>query len=128
MLATLPEPERSRVLLRRALDDLRRDPWRYPRLCLRRLRYFVLFDETNPKTRSLIYRGPHLALTIAALLGPIAMPRPMRRRLGPTFLTTILIGAFHALTIVSARFHVPIEPLMAVWAAGLASRYRPTVS
>ncbi len=116
-LSRLTEPERSRVLSRRAIDDLRADPWRYPRLCLRRLRYFVLFDETNPKTRSAIYRVPHLGLTILAAFGLIVAPSDLRRRLGPTLMTAALIGVFHALTIVSARFHVPIEPLMALWAA-----------
>ena len=38
-------------------------------LCLRRFRYFWLFDETNPKTRVWAYRVSHLALTMAALLG-----------------------------------------------------------
>ena len=53
-LGSVSEPERSRILFRRALAELGADPWRYPRLCLRRLRYFVLFDETNPKSRVLI--------------------------------------------------------------------------
>ena len=119
-LSRLPEPARSRLLFRRALDDLRHDPWRYPRLCLRRLRYFVLFDETNPKARSLAYRIPHVALTLAAVVGLIVMPGPIRRRLVPTFLAVGLIAMFHTLTIVSARFHIPIEPIMATWAAGLA--------
>ncbi len=35
----------------------------------------------------------------------------------PTFATAAAIAMFHSLTIVSARFHIPIEPLMAVWAA-----------
>ncbi len=118
VLARETEPERSRILFRRAMVELRADPWRYPRLCLRRLRYFVLFDETNPKTRSRLYRASHLGLTVAALLGLIFMPRETRRRLGPTFLTVGLIAAFHSLTIVSARFHIPIEPLMGLWAAG----------
>src|SRR5262249_23491937 len=50
-LGSVSEPERSRRLFRRALADLRAAPGRYPALCLRRLRYFLLFDETNPKTR-----------------------------------------------------------------------------
>ena len=125
-LASLSEPARSRLLFARALDDLRADPGRYPRLCLRRLRYFVFFDETNPKTRSLIYRAAHLGLTLAAVLGLALSPRDLRRKLGPTFLTAGLIAAFHALTIVSARFHIPIEPLMGLWAAGgIASRHVP---
>lgn len=127
-LGAMTEPSRSRLLFRRALGDLRADPWRYPRLCLRRLRYFALFDETNPKTRSLVYRVPHLLLTIAALTG-LAVASPVsRRRLGPTVLTAALIMTFHALTIVSARFHIPIEPLMGIWAAvGCGSRMNRTM-
>src|SRR4051812_44607333 len=56
-LGALSEPERPRRLSRRAGADLRSEPGRYARLCLRRLRYFVLFDETNPKTRSVVYRA-----------------------------------------------------------------------
>ena len=123
-LASVSEPERSRRLFRRALSDLRADPLRYPRLCLRRLRYFVFFDETNPKTRNLVYRVSQLGLTLLAALGLVLVPRDLRRRLRPTFVTAALITLFHTLTIVSARFHIPLEPLMALWAAvrrGLAS-------
>jgi hypothetical protein len=120
ILAAVTEPERSRILFRRAIDDLKLDPGRYPMLCLRRLRFFFLFDETNPKTRNRLYRVSHLGLTVLALLGLVAAPREIRRRLGPTVLTVGLVAIFHALTIVSARFHLPIEPLFAVWAgAGL---------
>ena len=34
----------------------------------------------------------------------------------------LLITLFHTLTIVSARFHIPIEPLLAVWAGAGLSR------
>src|SRR5262249_6212670 len=54
-LGSVSEPERSRILFRRALADLGAEPRRYLRLCLRRLRYFLLFDETNPKSRVLVY-------------------------------------------------------------------------
>ena len=131
-LSHVSEPERSRRLFRRAVTDLKADPARYPRLCLRRLRYFVLFDETNPKTRNLVYRASHLGLTILAALG-LALARPeLRRRLGPTLLAAALIALFHTLTIVSARFHIPLEPLMGLWAAAGLSRgdqpRRPTTS
>lgn len=116
-LAALSEPERSRRLFRRALADLREQPGRYTRLCLRRLRYFVLFDETNPKTRNVVYRAGHLGLSALAALGWIVARPETRRRLGPTVVTAALIAAFHALTIVSARFHIPLEPLLALWAA-----------
>ena len=122
-LGAVSEPERSRMLYRRALLDLRAEPGRYARLCLRRLRYFVLFDETNPKARSMIYRAGHLGLTTLAAMGLLLARPDVRRRLGPTLLTAGLIATFHALTIVSARFHLPIEPLMALWAAAGASRW-----
>ncbi|MEW4571062.1 hypothetical protein AB1L88_24600 [Tautonia sp. JC769] len=120
-LAALNEPGRSRWLMARALDDLRAAPLRYPTLCAGRLRAFILWDETNPKTRSLIYRAGHLGLTVLAAFGLVGMGPDLRRRLAPTLLAAALIAAFHALTIVSARFHVPIEPLMAVWASGLVA-------
>ncbi len=122
-LASVSEPERSRRLFRRALCDLRGDPARYPRLCLRRLRYFVLFDETNPKTRNLVYRASHLTLTALAALGLVLARPEARRRLGPTLLTAGLITLCHALTIVSARFHIPLEPLLGLWAAAGWSRW-----
>jgi hypothetical protein len=116
-LGRLSEPERSRWLWRRAMADLHADPARYPRLCLRRLRYFLFFDETNPKTRNAVYRVSHLTLTLLAAAGLVLAGREDRRRLAPTILTAALITAFHTLTIVSARFHIPIEPLFALWAA-----------
>ena len=81
--------------------------------------------ETNPKTRNLVYRASHLALTALAAAGLLLMRPEVRRRLAPTILTAALIAAFHTLTIVSARFHIPIEPLMGLWAAsGLAIERR----
>ncbi len=121
-LAAVSEPARSRLLFRRACEDIRADPGRYVRLCGRRLRYFVLFDETNPKTRNVVYRASHLALTILAVLGWCLAGARLRRRLGPTVLVAALVAAFHTVTIVSARFHIPIEPMMAVWAAAGISR------
>jgi len=121
-LGTFSEPERSRILFREAMAGLRSDPSRYGWLCLRRLRYFVLFDETNPKTRVLAYRLPHVGLTLLAAAGLVLAGPVLRRRLAPTVLTTLAIAAFHTLTIVSARFHVPVEPLLALWGAAGVSR------
>ncbi len=122
VLSQVSEPERSRILFRRAIEDLRRDPGRYIQLCLRRLRYFMLFDETNPKTRNVIYRASHLGLTLLALAGLCVAGPDLRKRLGPTILTVMLITLFHSLTIVSARFHLPIEPILALWGGtGLGS-------
>lgn len=127
-LGLVSEPERSRILFRRAIDELRRDPGRYLALCLRRLRFFWLFDETNPKTRVLAYRVGHLGLTILALAGLALAPGAVRARLAPTVLTVLLISMFHVLTITSVRFHVPIEPVMAVWAGAGLTRWRTGAS
>ncbi len=121
-LGTFSEPERSRILFRKALVDLKANPSRYVWLCLRRLRYFLLFDETNPKTRVLAYRLPHVGLTLLAAVGLVLAGPLLRRRLVPTVLTAVAITVFHTLTIVSARFHVPIEPLLALWGAAGVSR------
>jgi len=115
MLGAVSEPERSRILFRRALDDLRTQPSRYLSLCARRLRSFLFFDETNPKSRVLVYRLSHLGLTALAVVGIIAAGSDLRRRLAPTFLAAGLIALFHVMTITSARFHIPLEPLLAVW-------------
>jgi hypothetical protein len=129
LLGSVSEPERSRILFSRALFDLKADPVRYVRLCLRRLRYFIVFDETNPKTRVLAYRVPHVMLTGFALIGLLLAAPSVRTRLGPTIAVVALVALFHSLTIVSTRFHIPIEPLLAIWgAAGLVSYGGETVS
>jgi len=121
-LGGFSEPERSRILFGRAVADLKSDPARYGWLCLRRLRYFLLFDETNPKTRVLAYRLPHVGLTLFAGAGLMLAGPRLRRKLAPTALTALAITMFHTMTIVSARFHVPVEPLMAIWGAAGAWR------
>jgi hypothetical protein len=119
-LGSVPEPQRSRILFNRAVADLKLDPARYVRLCLRRLRFFFLFDETNPKSRVRVYRLAHLGLTSLAVMGLWLAGPALRKRLMPTIVTVAAIALFHSLTIVSARFHIPIEPLLAIWgAAGL---------
>ncbi|MGP0067823.1 MAG: hypothetical protein ACLQGP_30035 [Isosphaeraceae bacterium] len=123
LLGSVSEPERSRILFRRAMSDLRAEPMRYVRLSLRRLRYFILFDETNPKSRVLAYRLAHVGLTLFALVGLVMASPSTRRRLLPTITAALAITAFHALTIVSARFHIPIEPIMAIWGASGLTRW-----
>ncbi len=121
-LGKLSEPDRSRLLFRRALAELRHDPWRYPKLCLRRLAYFVLIDPTNPKTKSAVYRAGQLGLSALAFLGWILAPAAVRQKAAPTLLVVGLVAVFHALTITSVRFHIPIEPQLAVWSAFTAAR------
>ena len=68
------------------------------------------------------YRIPHLAALAFCALGLFLAGPALRNRLLPTIATAALIAIFHTLTIVSARFHVPIEPLLALWgSAGLSA-------
>ncbi|HVX64685.1 MAG TPA: hypothetical protein VHC19_28960, partial [Pirellulales bacterium] len=113
----LTEPERSRLLFSRSWDFVRRHPQRYLRLCARRLRYFLLFDETNPKAANRIYRASTAVWLALAMIGSLAL-RGRWRRLAPTWAIFGAVALFHSLTIVSARFRIPIEPLSFVWAAG----------
>ncbi len=120
LLGRVSEPARARILFRRAIAELESNPRRYVHLCLQRLRYFILFDETNPKSRVMAYRIPHLILSLFGVLGLFLVPSSVRIRLMPTIVAAALIAGFHTLTIVSARFHIPLEPLLGLWgAAGL---------
>lgn len=115
--AGLSEPARSRLLFSRACDFIRHEPGRYLRLCARRLSYFLLFDETNPKTAHRVYRIATVAWLTLAGIGSLAL-RSQWRRLWPTWAIFGAVAAFHSLTIVSARFRIPVEPISFVWAAG----------
>lgn len=114
--AGLSEPERSRLLGRRAWQFVRADPARYGRLCLNRLRYFLLFDETNPKAANRLYRISTVAWLVVALIG-LWISRGRWRDLWPTYAIFAAVTLFHSLVIVSARFRIPVEPMTFVWAA-----------
>ena len=115
-LGRLTEPQLSQRLLAESLAYIREHPWHYVRLCGQRLQFFLLFDETNPKSRVLAYRLSHVALLAVSVLG-LWLSRRDARRLWPTYLAFALVTMFHSLTIVSARFHIPLEPIQIVWAA-----------
>jgi len=112
--AGLTEPERSRLLEREAWSFIAAQPRRYAQLCLQRLRYFLLWDETNPKAANWLYRAATLAWLGLSLAGLAACWKD-RGKLWPTFAICAAIGLFHTLTIVSARFRIPLEPMTFVW-------------
>ena len=114
--AGLSEPERSRLLGRRAVEFIRGNPGRYGRLCLARLRYFLLFDETNPKAANPIYRAATVAWLVLGGIGLLVCV-PRWRAFWPTFAIFALVTLFHSLVITSVRFRIPLEPLAFVWAA-----------
>ena len=116
----LTEPQRSSLLGREAWQYICQDPGRYLRLCLQRLRYFLLFDETNPKAANRLYRVSTVAWLVLALVG-LLVSRGRWRRLWPTYALFAAVALFHSLVIVSARFRIPVEPVSFLWiAAGLA--------
>jgi hypothetical protein len=118
--AGLNEPQRSALLGREALQFIVQHPGRYAKLCWQRLRYFLLFDETNPKAANRLYRLSTAAWLVLAFIGLI-VSSPRWRQLWPTYAAFAAVLVFHSLVIVSARFRIPVEPLSLVWiAAGLA--------
>ncbi|GIV26188.1 MAG: hypothetical protein KatS3mg027_0002 [Bacteroidia bacterium] len=118
-LGRLPEPERCKLLLKKAIGYIRDDPARYARLCLRRLRYFLVFDDTNPRTHVLAYRVFHIAFIGLTLWGLWA-GRDLLPRLTPALASYAAICLFHTFTIASIRFRIPVEPFQVlVVATGL---------
>ncbi len=115
-LGQVPEAERSAELMRRARADLAAEPGRYSKLCLRRLKYYLWFDDTNPKTATAIYRIPHGGLTLGAIAGLMLMGKAQRRKMAFMIISFVSVTAFHALTITAPRFHLPWEPAMVLWA------------
>ena len=112
----LSEPQRSRLLGRRAWEFVRTQPEQYGRLVFRRLWYFLLWDQTNPKASHPLYRITSLLWLVGAAVGWITT-WPSRRQFWPTWLLVFLFTAFHSLVITSARFRIPVEPIGMVWAA-----------
>lgn len=119
-LAGLTEIERCRLLGRKAVQFIRSNPDRYARLCADRLRYFLLFDETNPKAANRIYRLSTVVWLVLATVGLMASLGRWRS-LWPTYAIFAAVTLFHTLVITSVRFRIPIEPLSFIWpAAALA--------
>ncbi|MCA9102137.1 MAG: hypothetical protein KDA63_13330 [Planctomycetales bacterium] len=116
-LIGLSEPERSRVLARRAWHFITSHPADYGRLCLARLRYFFLFDETNPKAAHWVYRATTVVWLITLVVGLWGW-RGWWRPLWPLFGILVAVATFHVLTITSARFRMPLEPFSLIWCAG----------
>jgi hypothetical protein len=107
-LASLGEPRRSRLLARQALAEL--SLGRYIGLCLTRLRYFLLVDETHPKAANAVYRACSVLWLTTAIVGAIFL-WPNWRQLWSVGVIFTLIAIFHAATITAPRFRIPVETL-----------------
>ncbi len=115
-LGQLSEPQRSRDLGRQAWSFIRANPGRYAGLCMQRLRYFLLFDETNPKAANRLYRAATVAWLTLGFVG-LLVSWPRRRRLWSTYAIVALVTLFHTLVITAVRFRIPIEPITFLWAS-----------
>jgi hypothetical protein len=112
----LSEPQRSRLLGARAWQFIRAHPSAYVHLCLKRLQYFLLFDETNPKAANRLYRISTVVWLVLGLVG-LLVSWQQWRSLWPTYAIFLAVMLFHTLVIVSARFRIPVEPMSFVWAS-----------
>lgn len=119
MLGQLSEPERSRLLGRRAWESVVDDPGRYLGLCLRRLGYFLVFDQTNPKAANRLYRIATTVWLVLAFVG-LLVSHGRWNKLWPTYAIFALVTLFHTLVITSVRFRIPLEPMTFIWAAATA--------
>ncbi len=108
--AGLSEPRRSALLGERAGQFIRQHRADYLRLCGRRLRYFLLFDETNPKASHPVFRASTVVWLTLTSVGLLATGRRWRA-LWPLAATFTTILAFHCLTITSVRFRLAAQPL-----------------
>lgn len=109
------EPARSRVLGEKAKTWIAAHPTDYVRLCFQRLSYFMLIDRTNPKASNGVYQASSIVWLALASIGLIAA-RSRWRELWPAVAAFASVALFHTLTITSARFRIPVEPLSFVWA------------
>ncbi len=106
----LSEPQRSRLLGQEVWPHLTAHPDRYLKLCWQRLNFFWLCDKTNPKTYHPLYRLSAWLGCWMAVAG-LVVSWSQRKQWWPVYATLLLVTGFHAMTIVSARFRVPLEPL-----------------
>jgi hypothetical protein len=125
--AGLSEPARCRLLGREARAFIADQPRRYLELCGQRLRYFLLWDETNPKAAHPVYRGATL-VWLALAAGGLWLARREAGTWWPLLAICAAVTVFHALTITSARFRIPLEPLTFVWAGATLSIVASRVS
>lgn len=114
--ARLSEPQRSALLGARAWSFMREQPAAYLRLCGQRLRYFLLFDETNPKAAHPAFRTATVVWLTLLGVG-LCAAGPRWRELWPLVAMFVAVTLFHTLTITSVRFRLAVQPLSLAFAA-----------
>ncbi len=101
------------VLIR---DFIQENPRHYIRMCLRRLRYFIAFDPTNPKSSHPLYRFSYLGVGALGLVGALLTGR-QRRHLALVYGAMLGVALPSIFIITSARFRLPAEAFLLILAA-----------
>jgi 4-amino-4-deoxy-L-arabinose transferase-like glycosyltransferase len=120
----LAEIDKIEVFREEILQAIAADPARYLRLCARRLKYFILFDETNPMTLSQLYRWPRILL-LSVFAWSTWIFRKRWRELSVVYLFLIAATLFHSVTIVAPRFQIAFDPLLILIASAVIPAARP---
>ncbi len=124
-LYALPtETAKMRWFEHRVRSYVRENPADYAAISARRLGMLLWFDDTNPRSFVLAYRLPYLALFGLAAFGLASMARARQGPEGFGFWLAAVGSLFlvHTLTIMSARFRLPIEALYVLPAAFAVDR------
>jgi hypothetical protein len=116
-LASLPtEVQRMDAFGPLIVEEFSRRPAQYVEKSLLRARQWIFFDETNPKSRSLLYRVSYIGLILLAGVGAWHRRLLWREDL-PLLIPIIVMTLFSVLVITSARFRLPAEFLLVPFAA-----------
>ena len=132
LLHTLDDAERNRQGMEAAWSFIRSDPGRVPYLMVRKLAYFLETDKRGPiyfyannflghwpgwqlAGGLLLVCGPFLLVASLGLAG-LALARPWRE-VGLVVLLIAYYVGVHMLISADSRYHLPLVPLLALWAA-----------
>lgn len=116
-LENLPtEIERMDQFRNWIVESLRSDPSHYFGMCIKRLRIWFWFDDTNPRSYLWHYRLSYLGLLAMAIP---SFSRIWKNRIEwmPVLLAAAALTAVHVSIITSARFRIPLELLLLLPAA-----------
>ena len=105
-----------------SLVELRADPLHYARMCAVRAWEMLWFDPTNPRSFAAAYRIPYLLLAALGIIGMALGWRGLSAewRIVAAMATGVI--AVHVCIIMSARFRLPLEALLAVPAGHALAR------
>jgi hypothetical protein len=115
-LQTMPEVRADETLFRAAIKYIMENPRRFLELLAIKAYYFWWFDPTNPLTNTLIYRLPWMIVLPLGVVG-MFLSRRMWRDVSIFYLLIIAFTLPYIVTVVEARFRMPIEPFMILFAA-----------